>query len=367
MSRGIVKTYLAESVLDAARARIAWTFDRFEHVNVSVSAGKDSTVLFHLALTEARRRGRRLRTFFLDQEAEYQATVDLMRLMMHAPGVEPLWYQVPLYMTNATSYEEDQLFAWGPGEPWMREREPDSIHAIEGDYPMRFYPFFEWWEEQQPAGSAFLVGLRAEEGINRFRAVTKHAGVEGAPWTSKTKRAGSVKAYPIYDWGMGDVWKYIADERVPYNRIYDLRWSMGMGVYNDNRVSNLIHEMSFRALPDLAQLEPETYARLLARVKGIHCAARHARGDMIYDARVLPDGVPTWRAYRDHLLATMPVNEEKRARFAKRFAGQGDDERVYQAQCKQLLTGDWENNVPVVTKRAREKKGDRFARWRRLW
>ncbi len=367
MSGRLAKRYQAETVLDAARARLRWVFETFARVYVSVSAGKDSTALFHLALMEARARGRPLYTFFLDQEAEYQATVDLMRRMMHAPGVVPLWYQVPLYMTNATSHEEDQLFAWGPGEPWMREREPDSIHAIEGAYPQRFYPFFEWFEAEQPAGSCFLVGLRAEEGINRFRAVTKHAGIEGVPWTSKTKRAGSAKAYPLYDWGMGDVWRYIWEEKVPYNRVYDLRWAMGAGVYNDNRVSNLIHEMAFRALPDLPVLEPDTYARLMARVKGIHCAAHHARGDLLYDAKRLPAGVPSWKAYRGYLLATTPMTEEKRARFAARFAGQGDDERVYQAQCKQLLIGDDENNVPVVTARARNAKPDKFARWRALW
>ena len=361
----IAKTYLTESVLDAARARVAWVFDRFERVFVSVSSGKDSTVICHLARTEALARGRTVSVFFLDQEAEYQATVDLMRTMMRAPGVVPLWYQVPIYMTNATSYAQDQLFAWGPGEPWMREREPDSIHAIEGPYPQRFYDFFEWMETQQPEGTAFLVGLRAEEGINRFRAVTKNPGVDGVPWTTRTKRAGSFKAYPIYDWGMGDVWKLIADERVPYNRIYDLRWAMNCGVYNDNRVSNLIHEMAFRALPELAALEPDTYARLVKRLKGVHCAARHAAGAHLYDVRELPAGFETWRAYRDHLLASMPIAEAKRARFQKRFDRQPETEPVHHAQCKQLLVNDYENSIPIP--RAKTRPVDRFARWRKLF
>lgn len=48
------------NVLDAARARMAMVFDRFERVEVSVSGGKDSTVLLHLAQQEGLRRGRRM-------------------------------------------------------------------------------------------------------------------------------------------------------------------------------------------------------------------------------------------------------------------------------------------------------------------
>lgn len=361
----VVKTYRAETVLAAAQARIAWVFERFDRVCVSVSGGKDSSVLYHLAVSEAARRDRKVTVFFLDQEAEYAATIDVIRHMMASPHVLPAWYQVPIFMTNATSYAQDQLYAWGPGEEWMREKEPGSIHTIDGDYPQRFYPFFEWMEANQPDGTAFLVGLRAEEGINRFRAVTKNPGVADVPWTTRTNKPGNFKAYPLYDWGMGDVWKYISDHAVTYNRIYDLRWSMNCGVYNDNRVSNLIHEMSFRCLPELAALEPDTYAKLVRRLKGVHCAARHAQGPDIYDVRTLPAGAPSWLAYRDHLLATMPIDSAKRARFQKRFDKQPATEAVHHAQCKQLLIGDHENSVPIP--KSKTKPVDRFARWRKLF
>ncbi len=362
---GVVKRYRDESVLDAARERMRFIFDRFEHVFVSTSGGKDSGVVSRLALDEARSRGRTVGMFFLDQEAEYQATIDLMRGLMAEPGVRPLWYQVPIYMTNATSYEQDMLYAWGPGEEWMREREPTSIQHIDADYPQRFYDFFDWWENAQPSGSAFIVGLRAEEGIKRFRAVTKHPGLADVKWSSKTKQPGSFKFYPIYDWGVGDVWRFTAEEAVPYNRIYDLRFWMGCGTYNDNRVSNLIHEMAFRSLVDLAALEPITYAKLVRRLKGVHCAARHAGGAHIYDVRTLPTGFTTWRGYRDHLLATMPISEPKRARFQKRFDGQPQTEPVHHAQCKQLLIGDYENSVPIS--KTKTAPVDRFARWRKLF
>jgi predicted phosphoadenosine phosphosulfate sulfurtransferase len=110
-------SYRQGSVLDAARRRMGEVFDRFERVVVSVSGGKDSTVIHKLALDEALRRGRRLEVFFQDQEAEYQSTIDVIREWMHDPRITPRWFQVPIRMTNATSHVDYWLHAWGEGEP----------------------------------------------------------------------------------------------------------------------------------------------------------------------------------------------------------------------------------------------------------
>ena len=56
------------NVLEAARERIAGVFDDYESICVSISGGKDSTVLAHLAGAEAKRRGRKIDVFFLDEE-----------------------------------------------------------------------------------------------------------------------------------------------------------------------------------------------------------------------------------------------------------------------------------------------------------
>lgn len=357
MPKTISKLYLAVTVLQAAQERIAWIFDHFEHIYVSVSAGKDSTALFWLVVLEAMKRGRKVFVFFLDQEAEYEETITLMRSMMAHPNVIPLWYQVPIYMTNATSYAKDQLYAWGEGEKWMREKEPNSIHAIEGEYPRRFYPFFEWFEKQQPDGSAFLVGLRAEESLNRFRAVVKNPSIPGIGWSSKTAKPNSHRLYPIYDWGMGDVWRLIFDLGVPYNRIYDLMYQRNNGFYNTMRVSNLCHEKSFKCLTALQELEPQTYERLIRRLPGTHLASIYAEDDIVFNARKRPAAFASWREYREHLLATIPT--EKRERFAKRFAGQPDTPHYHRQQCRQLMTNDYENSLPPT----KPKKDD----WRQKW
>ncbi|HEX6940907.1 MAG TPA: phosphoadenosine phosphosulfate reductase family protein [Longimicrobiales bacterium] len=336
--------YTDIDVLAAARERVRRVFDEVENVWVSVSGGKDSTVLRHLALQEAERRGRRITLFFLDQEAELQSTIDLVREWMRSPATDPAWYQVPIRMTNATSHREYFLHAWGPGERWIREKDPIAIHEAPGA-PDRFYPFFEWVEGRVERPTAFLVGLRSRESFDRFRAVTKQAGRRDWAWTTKTASPLAFRAYPLYDWTDGDVWKYIADHGLTYNRYYDRMYAK----YGDSparmRVSYLMHEKSFRGLVDLQEFEPETYERLVSRLGGVHYAALYAEEDLLMAVRELPAGFGSWRAYRDYLLATTPI--DRIDRFRKRFAGQPEAEEVFRQQCRQILANDWEGSLPV--------------------
>ncbi len=343
------KLYLKENVLTAARNRIATIFDRFEHIHVSISAGKDSTALFHLCLQEAVRRNQKIYAFFLDQEAEYEATIVLMRQIMNHPNIIPMWYQVPIEMTNATSFVDDMLYAWGEGQSWMRPKEPNSIHAIGDKYPPRFYPFFEWFEKTRPDNSAFFVGIRAEESLNRFRAIAKNPGVDEIMWSTKSKNKTSFRFYPIYDWGMGDIWKFIDEEKLPYNQIYDKMYQRNNSFYHTMRVSNLIHEKSFTCLTDLQELEPDTFEKIIKRIKGTHVASIYAKENYIFSANKLPEKFAAWLEYRNFLIETIP--EKHRKRFVDRFANQVGDEYTYRQQCKQLLINDWENNISITKKK----------------
>jgi len=347
------KLYNPQNVLDAARERINIMFDDFENIVISVSGGKDSTVVFELAKEEAIRRGRKINLFFLDQEAEYQATIDIIEYMMNQDCVIPHWYQIPLRMTNATSYEFPMLYAWGKDEVWMRDKNPE----INEKYPDRFYPFIQYFEKQWSADTCHLVGLRAEESLNRLRAVVKNPGHKEYTWTTKTK--GQITAYPIYDWTFEDVWHHISVQNIRYNKLYDFLYAKGLDI-KEARVSNLIHENSFKCLTHLHQFEPQTYERLMQRIGGIHVAARYAKESMIYSNKKLPPRFENWKQYRDFLITTLPDNDYSK-KIINRFLGQDDNEYIHKQQCRQMLIFDWENNIPITKKK---DKAEKLSYWR---
>jgi predicted phosphoadenosine phosphosulfate sulfurtransferase len=336
-----------ETVLDAALRRIRFVFDRFGRIVVSVSGGKDSQVLLHLIADVARELDREVDVFFLDQEAEYAGSIEVIERMMTMHGCRPWWYQVPIRMTNATSHKDIFLHAWGPDEEWMRAPSPIAIREAPGA-PDRFYDFFPWFERQFTEDTAFFVGLRSMESLTRWRAVKNNAGYLDIGWSTKTKQTGRYRFYPIFDWKSSDVWKYLADNEIKYNTIYDKMFMMGVPE-REMRVSFLLHEHSYKALTGLQRLEPETYDRLLRRIGGVHYAARYA-DEALLSARELPADHASWRAFRDYLLDT--TGHAHTERFRKRFAGQGDDEATCREHVRQLLIGDFENSVPVRRRRA---------------
>lgn len=353
--------YNDRTVLDAARERMAFLFDHYESIVVSVSGGKDSTVLGHLALSEAHRRGRRIGVFFLDEEVMYQASVEQVENLMglYPDAVKRWWLQVPFRLTNATSTTEGQLECWEPGEHkrWMRPKgernvkarfwapEAETIRCREKGFG--FYDAIENFEHTF-SNTAFLVGLRAAgESPNRWRAVVKHpvqVGGRSVYWGTGKDR-GNAAFYPIYDWNFHDVWRYIHDERLPYSRIYDCQFRKGYPI-NQMRVSSLIHERAFKSIVDLPEFEPKTYDRLLKRIKGIALAQETGKAAKLFACSKLPQQFTSWRTYRDFLLAT----HQDRARaplFAARFARQLDNEYVARQQCRQLVLNDYENNLPI--------------------
>ena len=64
------------NVLEAAKERISKTFDEFEKIYLSFSAGKDSTVMLHLVMQEAIKRNRTIGIMLIDLEGQYKLTID---------------------------------------------------------------------------------------------------------------------------------------------------------------------------------------------------------------------------------------------------------------------------------------------------
>lgn len=350
-----------KTVLDAARERIGFVFDAFDEIVVSISGGKDSTVMAHLALAEADRRGRRIGLHFIDEEVVYQSTVKQVDYLMSLfpMSTKRMWLQFPFLLTNATSLTDGQLICWEPGKHklWMRPKRADSIkakpwndnvehHGNAYNGGLSFYDVIYNYGRTF-SNAAFLVGLRAAgESPNRWRAVTKYP-VEIADrqvfWA--TRKGPNVSLYPIYDWNYYDIWRYIHEQGLHYSKIYDYQFRTG---YHPSRmrVSSLIHEKSFKAICDLPEFEPKTYDRLLKRIKGIALAQETGKNSKLFAVRKLPKNFESWIAYRDFLLKTYPDRMRVEI-FRRRFARHLVNEYVARQQCRQLILNDYENNLPI--------------------
>lgn len=348
------------SVLERAQRDIVFVFDHFEKIIVSISGGKDSTVLTHLALLEAKRRNRRIGLFFLDEEVVYQSTIDQIEYLMtlEPDHTMPFWLQIEFRLTNAPSLSQSQLLCWEKGrhDIWMRPKKEYAIKermwsleeqtVRDKNKGFGFYDVIDNFERCH-TGTAFLIGLRAQESPNRWRTVSKHPvmiGDHSIYWG--TRKGANCALYPLYDWNHTDVWKYLATEQVRYSRIYDYQFWKGMPLH-ELRCSSLIHEKAFKSLVELPEFEPQTFNRLCQRVQGAAFAQETGRDAKMFRVRKLPKNFSSWRDYRDHLLATYP-DPEKKSIFIKRFAKHLENEFVARQQCRQLVLNDYENNLPVT-------------------
>jgi predicted phosphoadenosine phosphosulfate sulfurtransferase len=333
-----------ENVLIAAQKRIEYLFDNFDNIQLAFSGGKDSTVLFHLVNEEAKKRDRKFILYFQDQEAEYQGTIDMVEWAMSQPNVIPQWYQVPIFMTNAASHQQLFMFAWGDGENWIREKHPIAIHGIDKKYPRRFYKFNLWVAQQNrknfEGSFVSIIGLRAEESPDRRFVMFG----EDSDLFWLRKKVEPFKAYPIIDWSYTDVWKYLIENGLKYNKVYDKMYMLG-GNLRSFRVSNLVHEKAFRCLTDLQELEPETYDKLEQRLQGVHTAAMYGKENLMYSIKELPSQFKTWKEYKDFLLETIHPDLSKLFKYQWSRFGDTDDVGACKYMVKRILLCDWEGNI----------------------
>lgn len=333
-----------ENVLDAVIKRISFLFDNYDNIQLAFSGGKDSTVLFHLVNAEAKKRGRKFILYFQDQEAEYQGTIDFVEWAMSQPNVIPQWYQVPIFMTNAASHEQLFLWAWGDGEEWVREKHALAIHKIENQYPKRFYKFNLWVAQQNrknfKGSFVSIIGLRAEESPDRRFVMFG----ENSKLFWLRRKTEPHKAYPVIDWSYIDVWKYLIENNLPYNKVYDKMYMLG-GNLRYFRVSNLVHEKAFRCLTDLQELEPETYDKLERRLKGVHTAAMYGKENLMYSIKELPNQFKSWKEYKDFLLTSIHPDLKRIFEYQWLRLQNIDDEDCFKYMVKRILLCDWEGNI----------------------
>jgi predicted phosphoadenosine phosphosulfate sulfurtransferase len=324
------KQYRNIDVYEAAKARLRLVFQNFERVCVAFSGGKDSSVTLQLALEIGREMGRLpIDALFIDLEGQYRSTIDHVTEMFGSPDVRPWWLCLPINLRNASSLREPYWCAWEPDceADWIRPM-PDHPSVIRNQAYFPFYQYRMEFEELVPAfgewlskdvPTAFLVGIRSDESLNRYLAVKQRAKIKkrawripgtgvAVPWSSKDRpESRAVSFFPIYDWRFEDIWRYTHEKQHPYNRIYDDMYRVGIP-FSHMRICQPYGDDQRKGLDLFHQIEPETWFRVVQRVEGANYAARYCRQKFLgYRGGLgLPPTFSTWRQYSDFLLHSFP-------------------------------------------------------------
>lgn len=370
-----IKTFLNKNVYDASIDRISYVFDNFEKIYLSFSGGKDSTVMMHLVMDEAIKRNRKIGVLFIDLEGQYKTTIDHVHNMyeMYSSHIEKYWCCLPIHLRNAVSVFETHWICWDKNkkQDWIRDLPKDTINKedyfdffYEGMEFEDFVPEFgKWYSEGKDC--ACFVGIRTSESLNRWRTIASDKKKKYKDKKYTTHVIENVyNVYPIYDWKTEDLWTYHAKfKNKVHNKLYDLMHMAGLTI-NQMRICQPYGDDQRRGLWLFHLIEPETWAKIVARVNGANSGALYINenGNINGYRKITKPENHTWKSFSQLLINSMPPKtklhyENKIAIFQKWWIEKGypegiPDEADYKLEqerkvpswrrvCKSLLRNDY--------------------------
>lgn len=327
----MAKIYKHVNVYDAAIKRYQTIFKEFDNYYVSVSGGKDSSVMLQLMAQEARKSGKMFSVLYIDLEAQYRATIDHINdLIDCTKDVVDEWYWVamPLSLRNAVSAIQPKWICWDKEDSgkWVREyptKRKDVIICTEDCYPdgwkwfyrgMEFEDFIlwfaKWFNEKKGGKTAVGIGIRSDESLNRFRTIISDCKERYAdyPWTTrihcKSEMLNCWNFYPLYDWSAEDDWTAVAKLDLKFNQIYELMYKNGLSIH-EQRLCQPYGDDQRKGLDQFRYLEPETWEKVLNRVEGVNFGNIYCRTSLLGNIKSEKPNGMTWEQYAVFLLESL--------------------------------------------------------------
>jgi predicted phosphoadenosine phosphosulfate sulfurtransferase len=330
------KKYLDINVLQATKERISKVFDSFEKYYISFSGGKDSTVMTHLVMNEAIKRGKKVGLLIIDLEAQYKHTIDHIREIVeeYKEHIDLHWFCGELLLRNAVSDFQPKWICWDENNKniWVREKPNESSNLEQYDFyipKMEFEEFmvlFGKWYANNKLTAGF-IGIRADESLHRYRAIVsekKNLTFNNYKWTTKLSNM-LYNVYPIYDWRTEDIWVFHSkNKNLSHNKIYDMMTMAGVKLSNQ-RLFQPFGDDQKKGLWLYHILENETWYKLLNRVSGVNSGALYIKekGNINGYNDVTKPVNHTWESYTNYLLKSLPIKMQKhyKERFVKFIVG----------------------------------------------
>lgn len=369
------KKYLKQNVYEATKERVEYTFDNFEKIYVSFSAGKDSTVMLHMMADEAVKRNRKIGVLIVDLEGQYKLTIEHLEktIGMYKDNIELFWVCLPISLRNAVSNFEPKWVCWDKDkkDDWIRDLPEEGI-SDESFFPffykgMEFEDFVPAFGEWYARGklTACCVGIRSDESLNRYRTIASKTKTpyNNKIWTTKITE-NVFNTYPVYDWRTEDIWIYQGkNQDKHYNKLYDLMYKAGLSIHQ-SRICQPYGDDQRRGLWLFHLIEPNTWAKVVARVAGANSGALYVmeNGNINGYRKITKPKGHTWKSFAHMLLNTLPPKtqvhfENKVIMFEKWWKAKGYEDGLpdeadlhleakklapsWRRVCKSLLRNDY--------------------------
>lgn len=303
-----------KNVYQAAKERIHGVFDRHTDVPVTVSfsGGKDSTVVLNITHEVMQERGiSKIPVFWLDQEIESPFVVDYIRRIKELPWVELYWVQseYPKYNSHIGKWEH----AWPKDGEWLREKEPGNPYTDfdTSDYD-KFSSEYNFFLTKIFGDYVTIGGLHIDESPTRRMALLKKAE-DFCPFINE-KRGGGIY-YPLFDWGVYDIWYYIFSNRLDYCKEYNYMFARKR--LQQCRVGSFWNEQSHRDLIAMKEVCPAWYDKVSKRMRGVN-TTYHSHEFLTQFVQDLPPYFKTWNEYVLYLIDNITA-EEFHVPMAKKY------------------------------------------------
>ena len=329
-----MKIYNEQNVYDASIDRLKFTFENFDNICVSLSGGKDSSVMIQLVQIVSEMHNKKYDVLFIDMEAQYLLTLEHIDELKKLSNINEFYHVcLPMSLRNAVSIFEPRWICWDKKdeEKWIREMPIDSINEDNNifdffTYAMEFEEFVpnfqKWYSDKNNGLCASLVGIRSDESLNRFRTIvsTKKDTFQNLGWTTRNKPLeNSYSVFPIYDWATEDIWTAVSVLNLSYNYVYELMYKNGVSIHQQ-RLCQPFGDDQKNGLDQYKSIESENWEKLLKRVSGVNFGNIYCRTSALGNIKSEKPNHLTWEQWSLYLLESIGIyNKDLEKHYANKI------------------------------------------------